>query len=157
MIERQPLVVFTLHDERNSQSRTRFNLQKGYTIEQMMGAVDDIYLPLSSICRGSFTRQSVTISYKNGAAGPPDIGSDCGRVAIFVFSTSTEGQYAEIEIPAVRDEYILSTGVDAGLVVDIDNPTIVSLIDTLKGGLWVNLFGYDIVELIGTAIAVRSN
>jgi len=134
----------------------RFNLRKGYSVADMMEAVDNISLPLSSICKGAFTRQSVTISYRNDAAGLPDAGSDCTKVAIFVFTTDIEGEYAEIEVPAIKDEYIVSTGDTAGLEVDITHPSVIAFVDALTSGVWVSLFGYDIFELVGTVIGQRS-
>lgn len=155
MSQNQPLLSFTALDGSNSTGKTKFWLVNGITATDAMQGGDDIRSPLSALSSATFIRQSIT--YRNMLDNAPDplSLSSVEYTCVLIFTTSTPGRYSMIDIPAIRSEMILQSGPNAGLVLDLNNPAVVSLVNTITTGFWCNPFGADILELAATIIERR--
>lgn len=156
MIVKTPYASYTVVDASGSASKMRLSILPGLEAVPMMGAADNLRLLLSSLSNGVITRQSITFPRVEPfpIAATPGITAD--RVGVFVFATSTLGQYAVIDVPGIRDSCILSSGQNAGIAIDVLNPDIVTFIDAITSQLWCSVFGYDITSLVGTIVERRA-
>ncbi len=152
MQEKQPVISYTLQDERGSSTRMRFSAKKGLTAVQLGAGADLMRSALSSISGLAFVRQSVTFPFRNMPQPTPMPGSDAEVIATMVFSTNVLGEYIVISLPGIKEEYILQEGETAGLELDRLNPDVINLISTVEGGLWCSAFGYDAVTFEASVI-----
>jgi hypothetical protein len=142
-------------DGSHSAGKIKFWLQSGVTVNQAMIGGDGIRLPLSGLTDSAFTRQSVTYRTLFDDAPEPDVISVVDFTAVMVFSTSDPNQFFMLDIPAIRPDMVVNSGVYSGLRLDTSNPAVISIVNTITNGFWCNPFGYDITDLISTLVERR--
>lgn len=155
MTDKKPLLSLTVLDGSSSAGKIKFWLPSGISATQAMIEGDTIRSPLSALTSGALIRQSVT--YRS-IIDNPSVADNVSMVdyyAALVFSTSNPDEYSMVTIPAIKPVYVLSDGINSGLVLDTLNPTVISLVNNITSGIWCNPFGHDIVALVGTIVERR--
>lgn len=156
MITKRPFVSATVKDGSQSYSKMRLSVKDDISETQALDGVEALLSPLSGVSGCVPVRISVTYGFVNDTATNAAVGSNVGLVALMVFDTSTPGQYAMIQIPGIRQDCILDdSSVNSGLVIDTHHPDIVNFVNLITSGLFCNVFGYDIQNLVGTIIERR--
>lgn len=156
MSQKQPLLSFTVLDGSNTAGRVRASLRSGITAVDAMIGGDGFRSLLSPLSGAVFVQQSVSYRVLIDDYVQPATSVSAGIVGVLVFTTTDPNQFAMIDIPAISPDCVLSTGDNAGLVLDTSNAALAGFIDTITTGMWCNYLGYDIVDLAATIVDTRN-
>lgn len=132
----------------------RFNVRHGVTVSAAMTGAATLRGILNPLTGARFVRQSVVYAFVEPNAVAPQPDSDASRVAVFVFAC-TDSQYAIIEIPGIREEFIDIDNPCGGLWISATNPVVVAFVEYMISGVFVNRFGYELTALLAAFVQIR--
>lgn len=154
MIKQQPQVGFTLLDSSESSSVMRFNVRHGVSVAIAMAAATDLRGRIAPLTGTRFTRQSIVFPSIEPTPSPPLAGSDITIVGVFIFNCGLM-QYAVIELPGIKDEFISTDNPAGGLWIALEHPTIETFVEHMTSGIYVNRFGHVIESLEAAFVQIR--
>lgn len=77
-----------------------------------------------------------------------DEGASIARCGAFFFSTSDDTALGIITIPGIKSDIILSTGIGAGVLIDLSNADVTAFLAVATNGDYTDVFGDVMGELV---------
>lgn len=131
-----------------------FWLKDGVDLSDIESAAATIRSLIAGCSDAVFVRQSVVFSAVESPRPDAIGGAESSRVGSLIFSCDTDELYIA-EIHGLKDEFLVTTGPGAGILIDQTNTTIASLVDELISGIWSNPFAFDLAELESAYLQIR--
>ena len=150
-----PLITLGVVDASESRSTVGIRLRAGTDVLAAHNAANQFANRVSALSGATIDHQYVVY---RGAESPqpaaPGLTSYAGT-GVFVFSTTEPGEYAIVQLPAIRPALLLTTGPGAGVIIDQAAPEVTALAEAMISGSYCNPFGYPLAALESAFLQYR--
>lgn len=144
-----------MRDDSGSVVYPRVNIPMGTTVAESFAAADTWRSLVSPLSDAVFVSQAVHYPAVEMSPADPSPASNATVAGILIFNTATAGEYAIVEIPGIREEFIIIAGEGAGVQLDTEAPAIADLVTQLVSGAWCNPWGFQLTALAGAMVQIR--
>lgn len=131
MLLQLPRLELTYVDGSGSSAVVRFTIKTLATVSEIEGAAIEMIAALSALTDAAF------VSYEIVYTAVPEVGligaegSDRLRVGVFIFDCVEADQVGLVEVPAIKDEMLVTDGPGAGVLIDVENADVLAFVDVL--------------------------
>jgi len=141
LVRLQPTIRLSVADESDSFGHFELWLRANIESAAALGALAHLRTILPTDCVPVYGK----VRYEALALTPDPGAGTKHRAGVFVFATTTPGQFAVITIPGLRPDLVDAT---APHLVKMTDPAVIALVDALQSSLWSNPFGYTLATCI---------
>jgi hypothetical protein len=136
-----PQLILVWRDGTGSEAETRFTIHASLPVATIESAATVLVAALSAITGAVFVRQYIVYPFVPPGAlyGAPT--SDKFRAGIFTFDCVDAGQVGLADVPAIKDELLVTAGPGAGVLIDVTLSDVVSYLSVLHDNNVCNPFG----------------
>lgn len=150
-----PYLLYGMVDESTTRATMRLTIKPSTTLSTAQTICSSTRSLIENMTDCAIDRQSVVFPFLADAPGIPATGANNHKTGIFIFATTDIAQLAVLELPGITEACILTTGPTAGIGIDVLNTDVAAFIDAMVNGLYMNMFGYDITELLAAFVEIR--
>lgn len=147
MVQVTPKVELVYSDESGSTAALTFSFPIGSTVATALSASEALGAVVAFLTGCTLVRVRIKYTYHRDDMSTPDDGASVARRGMFFFDCGTDNPPAVIEIPGLRDDFYVTSGVGEGILIDTANTTIADFVTAIEAGNYCNPFADDIVSL----------
>lgn len=154
MQQKTPQLIFYWRDATGSESTVRLSLPVGSSVATIASAAASLRPLLESLSDAAIVKQDIAYTWRD--LSPPDPSTRLvGESGAFIFDTGVLNQVTIIVLPAASADLFVTSGPLAGIDIDLAQSDVAAFIAAINSGLWVNPFGYDLVECVAAYLTVK--
>lgn len=151
-----PVLELQYLDETGTKGTTSVRYPLGTTVAVMDAQASALASLIAPITGCVLIRQRIIYKAVETPRSVPDTGSTIVRSGVFVFASEDEASLAIVQVPGILDEMMETTGVGAGFIINLSNPLVISLVDTIIESGVTNPFGVVMTHVLAAYRQSRS-
>lgn len=129
-------------------------VKTGVDLSDIESGAGSIRSRIAACSDSVIVRQSIVLSAVESPRPDAVGGAGVERVGALIFSCDSD-ELCLAEIRGIKDEFLVTTGPGAGILIDQTNATIADLVAEITSGIWSNPFAFDISTLESAYLQIR--
>lgn len=147
-------VTYTVVDDDGAKSTVTFYATlpsiTSWTSDSMERVATEMESLVSAISDGAILGVTMSLSGYDDAFPAATAGSDVENKGVFLL-TAEGNQKASLAVPSIMESKLVSTGVLAGIQLDVSDGDVLAFVDALESGIDLNPFGILDTVTFGTS------